>query len=241
MLAGGPDGLWRRLSDEVHRCWLARRLRPGCRLVLKTDLFEEAAGEGLIPLLRLRADRVVGIDIAGSVVRAARNRYPGFAFHSGDVRNLAWHDRTFDAVVSTSTLDHMETAEEIQQGLQELARVLRPGGQLLITLDNPVHPLVKLRTLLPRGWICPFHLGPTLAPEPFRDALAEAGFDVLEMTALLHCPRVLVKPLLALLEGWTGQALQRGILAAFLSFERLAALDSRYYTGHFIAAWAVRG
>lgn len=48
---------------------------------------------------------------------------------------------TFDLVVSTSTLDHFTCREDLVTSLEEISRVLRPGGLLILTLDNPLNLL----------------------------------------------------------------------------------------------------
>jgi len=57
--------------------------------------------------------------------------------------------KTFDTVLSNSTLDHFDGAAQIRVSLAEPARVLRPGGRLLVTLDNPANPLLALSKALP--------------------------------------------------------------------------------------------
>ena len=85
----------------------------------------------------------------------------------------------------TSTLDHFRSHSEIVTSLRELLRVLRPGGQLLLTLDNPANPLVGLRNALPFGLlhrlrIVPYYVGATCGPRGLRRLLPQVGFEVLE-------------------------------------------------------------
>ena len=54
---------------------------------------------------------------------------------------------SFDVVLSTSTLDHFDRRDEIAVALAELRRVLADGGRLLVTLDNPANPILRLRQL----------------------------------------------------------------------------------------------
>jgi SAM-dependent methyltransferase len=50
-----------------------------------------------------------------------------------DVQHLPHPDEAFDVVVSCETIEHVLTPRE---AVRELARVLRPGGQLLLTTPN---------------------------------------------------------------------------------------------------------
>jgi SAM-dependent methyltransferase len=73
----------------------------------------------------------------------------GVVYSYADVRDLPYPDGTFDTVVAASTLEHVgmdttvygapegrssEPAEEVELALSELARVLVPGGKLLVTV-----------------------------------------------------------------------------------------------------------
>ncbi len=62
---------------------------------------------------------------------------------------LPFPDGAFDRVFSNSTLDHFDSRDDIREALRELARVLHPEGELLLTLDNLANPVVRLRNALP--------------------------------------------------------------------------------------------
>ena len=160
-----PQTLWRRYSDEVNSRLVRDWIPTGLGTVLKTDLWDEAAGEGLYPELAVHARRVVGVDVSDQVIQAARRRYPDLEAVRAAVQALPLAAASVDAVVSNSTLDHFETHAEIDASVAELARVLRPGGTLLLTLDNPLNPLVAVSKAIPlgrlnRAWL---RLGPLSA------------------------------------------------------------------------------
>jgi SAM-dependent methyltransferase len=231
--------LLRSYSDAVNRALVDRWLpdEPVGRL-LKTDAFDEAAGEGLFPLLRVRAREVVVVDVSEAAVAAARERHPGLAAECGDVRRLDFPDATFDAVVSNSTLDHFESLEELRVAVHELARVLRPGGRFIVTLDNPANPLVGFRNLLPyqllrRLGILQYRMGVTCGARRLRRLVTEAGFDVTDVVALMHVPRVLA---LALAKVFRTDHLLPRLIAA----ESLGRLPTRHLTGQFVGVRAIR-
>ena len=133
-----PNRLWRVHSDSVYTALLARwLLAEKVRLILKTDLFDEAAGDGLYPALADRAQRVIGIDLSVETLRAAQSRQTALCGIGAHVCWLPFANNQFDVILSNSTLDHFKALEELLTGLRELYRVLRPGGQLILTLDNP--------------------------------------------------------------------------------------------------------
>lgn len=240
------SALWRRHADAVNAALLERWLPPGrVGRVLKTDLFDEAFGDGLFPMLAARAESVVGMDISASICEAARRRHPGLETLQADVRRLPLDDGSFDAVVSVSTLDHFESRDEIRGGLSELARVLRPGGQLLLTLDNPVNPIIFLRNALPLRWlmglhVVPYYVGATCGPRRLTQYVNELGLDVRETAAIMHCPRVLAVPLARGLARIASARAKERFLRALLAFEKLASWPTRFLSGHFVAIRATK-
>lgn len=238
--------LWRRHADAVNTALLERWLPPGrVERILKTDLFDEAFGDGLFLLLADHADSVVGTDISGAILEAARERHPNIETVRADVRRLPFDDDSFDAVVSISTLDHFESRDEIRDGLRELARVLRPGGQLLLTLDNPANPIILLRNALPLRWlmglhVVPYHVGATCGPRRLTQYVNELGLDVRETAAIMHCPRVLAVALARGLARIGSARAKERFLRALLAFEKLASWPTRFLTGHFVAIRATK-
>jgi SAM-dependent methyltransferase len=231
----------RAYSDEVNRRLLARWLPAHAGSLLKTDLFDEAVGDGLYPTLRDRATSVVGVDVSPSVVAAAHARYPTLDARVGDVRALPFDGGTFDVVVSNSTLDHFASLDDLVAGVAEVARVTAPGGRVILTLDNPVNPLVALRNALPyrlvhRAGLVPYVVGTTCGPSRLRRVLADAGLETTEISAVMHFPRIAARALGRALDGERGTR----CVAALGRCEVLVGLPTRFVTGQFVAARAVR-
>ncbi len=242
--AAGSD-LWRCHSDYVNAELLRRWVPPtGIGRVLKTDLYDEALGEGLYPFLATIGAKVVGIDVSQSVRRRAVQRHPQLLALDSDVRALPFQDGAFDAIVSNSTLDHFSSEAEILAAISELSRVLAPGGHLVLTLDNPSNPVVWIRNRIPRRWqralhIVPYYVGATLCRERLAVSLRGAGLHVLEESAILHCPRAMAIAAARLL-NWCGPRLRVGFVRVLACFEHLASCGTRYRTGYFIAAHAIK-
>jgi SAM-dependent methyltransferase len=240
MLNAPAEALWRAHSDAVNAALLVRWLpRETCGFLLKTDLFDEATGEGLYPLLARHAEHVAALDLAPSVGAAAVARYPRLLAVTADVRRLPFGTESLEIVVSNSTLDHFRSRQEIPAALRELHRVLCRGGRLLLTMDNLANPLVALRNALPfrllrRLRLVPYPAGATCRPRPLTRLLQPAGFEVRETVALLHCPRALVVAL-ARRRQRHGTADDRArFLRRLQRWEQLAQLPTRYVTGCFI-------
>ena len=254
----GRDGstiLARRYSDAVNAA-LLDRWWPASEVgsALKTDLFDEACSDGLLPLLLGRAPRVFGIDISGRTAAAARAGNPRAHVVESEVRQLPFAGGSFGLVVSNSTLDHFDSPVEIDRSLAELHRVLRSGGTLILTLDNPAHPILALRRAFPALWrrlgLVPYEVGASLGPRALRAALGRAGFRVEEVAAVMHFPRVAV----ALLEdsargdrrdaskgvGVAGPPVGDPSVRRLMRWESLCRWPTRWLTGHFVAARATR-
>lgn len=126
---------------DRHATWIARRLRArivtdvtAANLPEGARVLDAGTGPGRLPieiaaaLPRLRLD---GVDLAPQMIEYARQR-PGagnVAFAVADVADLPFPDATFDLIVSSLSQHHWDVPE---QGVRELRRVLRPGGQLWI-------------------------------------------------------------------------------------------------------------
>lgn len=224
------------LNARLAESWLAGDPRP--RTLLKTDLFDEAVGEGVYPRLLPLAESVTAVDVSQAVVDAARGRYPELSAVRADVRALPFPDGAFDAVVSFSTLDHFRSSSDLEQGLAELARVLAPGGRLLVTLDNAANPLVALRNTLP--WralaavrLVPCYVGATCGPAALEARLRSLGLEIRETATVMHVPRVAA---LALSAVWPRRSSPVPRLADWEG--RLSGLRTHSATGQFVAALA---
>lgn len=232
--------LWRQCSDAIHCYWL-ERAAPAleAHLVLKTDLFDEAFGDGLLKWFASRGIQATGCDLAQRTARFAVTARHCERAVTTDVRQLCFARGAFDCVISNSTLDHFCSVEDFHLSLDELAFVLSPGGHLLLTMDNPRHPLVGLRNLTPRFWrragVVPYQVGLTFSAPLLEGMLRRHGFEIVHCTAILHSPRVLLVPLCAWLERrYSWHALPPAFERILLSFERLASLPTCQFTGHFV-------
>jgi SAM-dependent methyltransferase len=241
-----PQQLWReycdRINDSVLRPWLSQK---SYRRLLKTDLFDEAVGRrGLTPLLTECAATVVGIDLSAGIARAARDRQDGAVRVTGaDVRSLPFRDDSFDVVVSTSTLDHFHSLDQLAMALGELHRVLAPGGELLLTLDNGANPVVRLRGLLPiellqRVHVVPYYVGATCGPKRLARLVTEAGFRIETVGASMHGPRLPAVWLARVIERLGSPAARERFVRTMIGLDRLGRLPTRYLTGYFLVVRA---
>ncbi len=226
---------------EVHQRLVRRWVARPPRLLLKTDVFEEAFGEDRILFdLFPDASLAAGMDIAPAHAAAARRLAPGprFAFAVCDVRRAAFRSCSFDLILSNSTLDHFDSLDDLRASLNELARMLAPGGTLIVTLDNPANPLYPLLAWLSRRRFAPFSLGRTASLRQLNCWLAEAGLTVTANDWLIHNPRLVSTALFLLLRRLFGRRADHPIRALLAAFDSLGRLPTRPLTACFLAACA---
>lgn len=130
--AAGYDHGWRgRLHHEIAD----RTADLAVATVADPDrVLDVGCGTGY--LLSVLADRypraeLAGIDAAPQMISTATALATDdrVSFAAGVAEHLDWPDETFDLVVSTTSFDHWT---DQQAGLAECARVLRPGGAIVL-------------------------------------------------------------------------------------------------------------
>jgi SAM-dependent methyltransferase len=173
-------------------------------------------------------------------VKQAADNNPGLRALVADVRRLPFADESFDLVVSNSTLDHFASAEDIHVALRELHRVLRQGGQLILTMDNPANPAVWLRNNLPLGWlgrvgVVPYFVGATMGRRQLARALTDVGLYVHVSTAIMHCLRMPAVAVCGYLDKHASAAVGNFWTRRLAESEWLGRLPTRYVTGCFVA------
>ena len=122
----------RRLYARVAADVAAAGLTDGSRVL------DVGTGPGRVPLAISDARpglRVEAIDLSGEMIEHARRVATDAAlqdrvsFAVGDVADLPYPDNTFDLIVSTLSQHHWA---DVEGGVRELRRVLRPTGQIWI-------------------------------------------------------------------------------------------------------------
>ena len=103
-------------------------------------------------LERHRLKKLVGVDFAAGMVKAAREAKAArklgahVEFDEGDVRKLSFADASFDAVYTTRVLINLPSWEEQVRGVTECLRVARPGGKVILS-EAFWEPLMLLNAL----------------------------------------------------------------------------------------------
>jgi len=104
------------------------------------DILDVGCGRGKIALtLAKRGHHILGIDIDVSNIRLAsqRNKYSNAVFQVLDAHATDRLGQKFDVIICSEALEHVDDPEGI---CNKIARVIRPGGILIITVPNGLGP-----------------------------------------------------------------------------------------------------
>ncbi len=125
LLSGGTDFYWRRRAIQ-H----LEEIAPKRILDVATGTADFA-----IAALKLHPHQVVGIDIAGEMLKRAEEKVQQRGFgqvirlQKGEAEHLGFEAGSFDAAIVAFGARNFE---DLQAGLAEMHRVLRPGGMIVV-------------------------------------------------------------------------------------------------------------
>jgi SAM-dependent methyltransferase len=109
-----------------------------------SDVLDAGCGSGRVFQHRLagRVRHVIGVDVTDQM----RDNKNIDTSTKADLGNLPFDDETFDLVVMSTVAEHLREPERV---FLELARVLRPGGRLLVLTPNRWHYVTLAARALP--------------------------------------------------------------------------------------------
>jgi demethylmenaquinone methyltransferase/2-methoxy-6-polyprenyl-1,4-benzoquinol methylase len=178
VMTGGLDRRWRRITVE-------QAVSPG------DSVLDACCGTGDLAIAAHRhgAGEVVGLDFSEEMLERARRKAPELEWVQGDALALPFADESFDAATVGFGVRNVD---DLEAGIRELRRVLRPGGRLaILEITTPVGALAVfygfwfdrviplLGKVLPGGaayTYLPASVRRFPKPEDLADLLAENGF-----------------------------------------------------------------
>lgn len=127
------------------------------------------------------------VDVSAKSLAVAATRFPGQArFIQFDGSVLPFESASFDAGYAACVFHHIPREAHVAL-LQEIRRVLRPGGLFMVYEHNPLNPLTRRAVDQ-----CPFDENAVLMPaSALRDALQAAGFASPRIRFRLFFPKLL--------------------------------------------------
>jgi len=137
-IAGVYDLMNQVMTAGLHHRWRARavdlaQVGPGSRVL------DVATGTGDLAIeARRRGATVIGSDFSEGMLELARKKDPQIAWEWGDALSLPYEDGAFDAATVGFGARNFS---DLEQGLREMARVVRPGGKVVVLeITTPSEP-----------------------------------------------------------------------------------------------------
>ena len=133
-------GPYHQTAQGFTKWFLARNYQMLARgLKGSADILDIGCGEGTLEMLLAQEhSRIIGLDLSPTALHLASISSNQHTFVLADMQQLPFQANTFDAVVSSLTLQYLG-ANNWSPFLYEIRRVLRPNGRLVFSHINPRH------------------------------------------------------------------------------------------------------
>lgn len=177
---GLPDEEYWFSRHEIAYRWIAQRLTH--HLAPGSVVVDAGAGEGygaaMLP------GHVIALEYDGAACAHLHRAYPTVAVTQANLDVLPLRTRSVDAITCLQVVEHLW---DLRGFLRECRRVLRPGGELVVTTPQRL----TFSAGLARGEkpINPFHVEEFDGGQ-LHDLLADAGFTEVEMRGVRHGARI---------------------------------------------------
>ena len=157
--------------------------------IFKSDLWDEAMNTRILAWAAGQGAQVFGVDISRPIVVQARAAFDREPLHAAvaDIRALPFADASFDAIYSMGTIEHFRDSE---RALNEMVRVLRPGGCAIVGVPNRHDPFLRplLSAVLQATGLYAYGYEKSYSRRALREMLERSGLRVTAETAILFIP-----------------------------------------------------
>jgi 2-polyprenyl-3-methyl-5-hydroxy-6-metoxy-1,4-benzoquinol methylase len=148
LLAHGAGEVWNWETPAGRVRWARRVKMLTSHLARGQKVLELGCGTGYFTrALASTGAQISAIDISSDLLALARRECPheSVTFETQNAYALTYPDETFDSVVGSSVLHHLE----LDAALREIWRVLKPGGSISFTEPNMMNPQIALQKNIP--------------------------------------------------------------------------------------------
>jgi demethylmenaquinone methyltransferase/2-methoxy-6-polyprenyl-1,4-benzoquinol methylase len=159
LLSGGIDIIWRKKAIKQLQ-------NKGIKTILD---IATGTGDFAIEALKIKPEKIVGVDISEGMLSFGKEKIKKLGLDQiieltlGDSEKLAFEDNSFDAITVSFGVRNYENLEK---GLTDMLRVLKPGGYcLILEFSNPKNfPMKQLYSFYSKA-ILPL-LGRIISKDP---------------------------------------------------------------------------
>lgn len=154
------------------------------KLPVRPKALDVGCGIGLVhPLLEPLVSELHGVDVSVTSIETAKANNTGVHYQSYDGHKLPYRDAEFDAAFAICVMHHVPVPEWSAFGA-EMARVVKPGGLLVVIEHNPANPATQ----------CVVHRSPLdenavlVRPGKLRGILSAVGVEKIATQYVLFTP-----------------------------------------------------
>lgn len=181
-------GEYDRINRKIGRAHFQRFKESLKYLDLKTDdkvlNIWSRTGNGISYIKETENINLYNLEVSGKMIRIAKEKYPEEYFAKTDLTNLDYQKNFFDKIISLETLEH---CPDPQKFLNELYRVIKPGGVLVMSLPPSIAeiPLKIYETFFENHGEGPHKF---ISPKKVKIMIKNSGFDLVLHKGTLLIP-----------------------------------------------------
>ena len=159
-IAGTYDGLNHGLSLSIDKVWRRKTVKMMPPVAHVLDVAIGTADLTIEMLRRGKAQRVTGIDLSKGMMTYGSLKVEGLRFNDrvdfvyGNAQAMPFEDASFDGVTCAFGCRNFQ---DLDEGLREMYRVLKPGGQVtILEFSYPKNPVIRASYDLYFSHVLPF-------------------------------------------------------------------------------------
>jgi len=181
-------------TQYYRRCEIAliRRYMPELRgkRVLKLDLWNEAVNTRILQWMQSEGAEAYGLDLSEVTTARARANARHLHLVQADIRRLPFAPGSFDFVYTMGTIEHID---EYQTAVDEVGRVLKPGGLAIVGVPHKWNVYLRPLMVMALEAVGQYAYSPekSFSSRELREVIETSGLRVEHRTGILSIPPLL--------------------------------------------------